>query len=33
VEFESSQDIADMSVRTGFLFDAKASLGIEYVPP
>ncbi|GMH87059.1 hypothetical protein TrVE_jg13500 [Triparma verrucosa] len=30
VEFESSQDIKDFSVRSGFVFDANATMGIEY---
>ncbi len=32
VEFQSSDDIAGLSVRTGFLFDAGVSLGVEYDP-
>lgn len=32
VEFESSADIQDFSVRSGFVFDANATVGIEYVP-
>ncbi|GMH80682.1 hypothetical protein TL16_g08649 [Triparma laevis f. inornata] len=30
VEFESSQDIKDFSVRSGFVFDANATMGVEF---
>ena len=30
VEFESSQNIKDFSVRSGFVFHANATMGIEY---